>query len=209
LVSQVEEGERPRFALSNFAAFVLITMVVLITTGTLPIAQATAGAAVLLVWFRCIRPAEARRSVNLSVLLIIASAFGIAAAVTNSGLADALGGLLVDTVGGARPWVALAAIYIATAVATEALSNVAAAALIVPIALSAAEQLGRDPRPFAVAVAIAASMSFITPIGYQTNLLVYGPGGYRFSDFMRVGFPMAVIAFVVSMVVIPWRWGWG
>ncbi len=209
LVSQVEESERPRFALANFAAFVLIAMVVLITTGTLPIAQATAGAAVLLVWFRCIRPSEARRSINLSVLLIIASAFGIAAAVTNSGLAEALGGALVDIVGNAKPWVALAAIYIATAIATEALSNAAAAALIVPIALATAEQLGRDPRPFAVAVAVAASMSFVTPVGYQTNLLVYGPGGYKFSDFARVGFPMAIIAFVVSMVVIPAHWGGG
>ena len=209
LVSQVEEGERPRFALANFATFVMIAMVVLITMGVLPIAQAASGAAVLLIWFRCIRPAEARRSVDLSVLLIIASAFGIAAAVTNSGLAEALGGTLVGTVGDAPPWVALAAIYIATAVATEALSNAAAAALIVPIALSTAEQLNRDPRPFAVAVAIAASMSFVTPVGYQTNLIVYGPGGYKFSDFMRVGLPMAILCFVVAMVVIPWVWGWG
>ena len=112
-------------------------------------------------------------------------------------------------VSNSAPWVALAVIWVVTAATTEALSNAAAAALIVPIALSTAEGLGRDPRPFVVAVALAASMSFITPVGYQTNLLVYGPGGYRFGDFARVGVPMALLVFVVAMMLIPRVWGWG
>jgi di/tricarboxylate transporter len=91
-------------------------------------------------------------------------------------------------------------------VVTETLSNAAAAALVFPVALATAKGLGVDPRPFAVAVTVAASMSFVTPLGYQTNLLVYGPGGYRFSDFTRVGLPLTLLVFVVSMICIPWFW---
>jgi len=206
LVSQVESAERPRYALANFALTVLIAMVAAVTLGLMSITKGAALAALLLVWFRCIRPEEARRSVDLSVLLIIASAFGVSAAIMNSGLADALGTLVVSVVGGREPLVALAAIYLATVVATEALSNAAAAALIVPIALATASQLGVDPRPFAIAVTIGASMSFITPVGYQCNLIVYGPGGYRFSDFARVGVPMSLVCFAVAMVTIPIFW---
>jgi len=101
----------------------------------------------------------------------------------------------------------IAAVYLVTAACTEVMSNNAAAALLVPIAISAGESLGIDPRPFAVAVAIAASMSFITPLGYQTNLMVYGPGGYRFADFVRIGVPMAILCFIVAVVVIPMVWG--
>ncbi len=209
LVSAVEQSDRPRYALANFALLILITMVVLVSTEWMSIAKASALAAVLLIWFRCVRPSEARRSIDLSVLLIIACAFGISAAVTNSGLADLIAGNVVHGVGEMRPWVSLAVIYIVTAITTEVLSNAAAAALIVPIAVSTAEQLGRDPRPYAIAVAIAASLSFVTPLGYQTNLLVYGPGGYRFWDFARLGIPMAILCFVVAMSIIPSVWGWG
>jgi di/tricarboxylate transporter len=209
LVSAVDASERPRYRLANFAMLNLIGMVVLVTAGILSIAKAAAVVACILVWFRCIRPDEARRSINLSVLLVIASAFGISHAVRNSGVADLFGVWVSDSLGGAPPWMALAVIWIATVIATEALSNAAAAAMIIPIALSTAEGLSRDPRPFVVAVTLAASMSFITPVGYQTNLVVYGPGGYRFSDFARVGIPMSILVFAVAMALIPMIWGWG
>lgn len=209
LVSAIAESEKPRHSLANFAILSLIIMVVVVTAGVMSIAMASALAACLLIWFRAIRPDEARMSINLSVLLIVASAFGISAAVTNSGLADAFGSRVADALGGAPPWVALAAIWLTTVVLTEALSNAASAAIIIPVALSTAEGLGRDPRPFAVAVTLAASMSFVTPVGYQTNLLVYGPGGYRFGDFARVGLPLSILMFVVAMILIPAVWGWG
>lgn len=209
LVSAVEQSDRPRYALANFAMLTLIAMVIMVTAELLTIAKAAALAALLLVWFRCIRPDEARRSVDLSVLLVIASAFGISSAVTNSGLADVLGTFLASSVDNMEPWVALAILWIATSFATEALSNAAAAAILVPIALSTSYQLGLDARPFIVAVTLAASMSFVTPVGYQTNLLVYGPGGYKFTDFARIGFPLSVIVFMVAMVLIPRVWGWG
>lgn len=208
LVAAVDDSERPRYALANFSILALIAMVLLVTADMVSIAMGSAVTAVLLVWFRCIRPDEARRAVDLSVLLVIASAFGISTAVTNSGLAELMGTFLANMTAGTAPWVALAVIWIATAFATEALSNAAAAALLVPIALATAYQLNLDPRPFIVAVALAASMSFITPVGYQTNLLVYGPGGYKFSDFARLGLPLSITVFIVAMIVIPRVWGW-
>lgn len=209
LISAVEESERPRHALANFAILSLIIMVVVVTTGLMAVSMASALVACLLVWFRAIRPDEARMAINLSVLLIIASAFGISNAVMNSGLADQFGNFVAGSLGDAPPWVVLAVIWIGTVIATEALTNAAAAAIIVPVAISTAEELGRDPRPFVIAVALAASMSFVTPVGYQTNLIVYGPGGYKFGDFARVGLPLSVLMFVVAMLVIPAVWGWG
>jgi di/tricarboxylate transporter len=86
------------------------------------------------------------------------------------------------------------------------ITNNAAAALVFPIALSAAQQMGLDPRPFGIAVAMAASASFATPIGYQTNMLVYGPGGYRFTDYLRVGVPLNLLYFLMGLLIIPWHW---
>ncbi len=208
LVSAVDDSDRPRYALANFAILALIVMVVLVTAELMSVAKAAALTALLLVWFRCIRPDEARRAVDLSVLLVIASAFGISSAVANSGLAELLGLFLAARVENMEPWVALAVIWITTAFATEALSNAAAAALLIPIALSTSYALGLDARPFIMAVTLAASMSFITPVGYQTNLLVYGPGGYKFSDFARLGLPLSITVFIVAMILIPRVWGW-
>jgi di/tricarboxylate transporter len=108
--------------------------------------------------------------------------------------------------------VMLAVVFLMTVFFTELLTNNAAAALAMPVALAVAQQVATitgnpiNPRPFAIAVTIAASMSFITPIGYQTNLMVYGPGGYRFSDFARIGVPLSIVTFVVSMLLIPQVW---
>lgn len=209
LVAQVSESEEPRYALANFTLVVLAGMVLLVSTETMDLAKASAAAAVLLIGAGSIRPASARRSVDLSVLLIIASAFGVSAAVASSGLADGVATVLAHALENWKPWLSLAVVYLLTMACTEILSNNAAAALVLPIAIATAEQLDRDPRPYAVAVAISASLSFLTPFGYQTNLLVYGPGGYRFWDFARVGVPLALVCFVVAMIAIPMRWGWG
>jgi di/tricarboxylate transporter len=209
LVAQLADvGEQPR-AKASFALVVLIGMVTLVATNTWGIALASAVAALLLIAARAIRPSAARRSIDLSVLVVIASAFGLSAAVESSGVAASIAEMLAHVVQHWRPWLSLAAVYLLTSFCTEVLSNTAAAALVLPIAIATADQLERDPRPFAVAVAVAASLSFLTPFGYQTNLLVYGPGGYKFSDFARVGAPLAVLCFIVAMVAIPMHWGWG
>tara|TARA_B100001758_G_C18250008_1_gene525316 strand:+ start:13 stop:354 length:342 start_codon:yes stop_codon:yes gene_type:complete len=105
-----------------------------------------------------------------------------------------------------QPYLLLATIYFITMVLTEISSNVATAIIMVPIAISVSNQLFLDTRPFVFAVAFAASASFITPIGYQTNLMVYGPGGYKFSDYIRVGLPLSLILFFVAVIVIPQIW---
>jgi di/tricarboxylate transporter len=208
LVSQVEEAERPRYALANVSLLVLVGMVGLVTARILPMVLAAALAAMALITLRCIRPSAARKAIDLRVLIVIASSFGLSAAVVESGLAARTSELLLGLVGDQHPLVSIAALYIVTAILTEVVSNVAAAALVMPVAIAVAHQVAAangmdiDPRPWAIAVAMAASMSFVTPLGYQTNLMVYGPGGYRFSDFARIGIPLAVVCFVTAMVAI-------
>ena len=105
-----------------------------------------------------------------------------------------------------RPTVMLSLVYLVTIILTEMTSNAATAIIMTPIAISASQQMGLDPRPFVFAVCFAASASFITPIGYQTNLMVYGPGGYKFSDYMRVGLPLAVVLWIMATWLIPILW---
>jgi di/tricarboxylate transporter len=210
LVSEVAQSELPRHALANLSLGVMVLMVTAMATDVAEPALAAAVAAVLLIVSRCVRVSSARSSVDLSVMVVIAAAFGISKAVSNSGLAEVVSSAVV-AIGVAKPALALGALYIMTAFFTEVLTNNAAAALSLPVALQVAEKMeeagfGGDPRPYAVAVAIAASMSFVTPIGYQTNLMVYGPGGYKFGDFARLGAPLTILAFVVAMFVIPWVW---
>ncbi|WP_318152489.1 SLC13 family permease [Halomonas sp. M4R1S46] len=153
---------------------------------------------------RCITASKARRYVNLQVLVVIAASFALGAAMTETGAARAIASLLVGGV--AAPWLALALVYAHTVLFTELITNNAAAVLMFPIAGAVADQLGVDFMPFAIAIMVAASASFTTPLGYQTNLMVYGPGGYRFSDYLRIGFPLSVLVGVTAVALIPFVW---
>ena len=145
--------------------------------------------------------------ISWDILVTIASALAISKAMTNSGLADMIASKLTSTISGdASPMIVLASLYIVTNIITELITNNAAAAFAFPIALSAASQLGVDPMPFFVAICIAASASFSSPIGYQTNMIAQGIGNYKFRDFTRFGFPLNLIAFILSMVLIPVFW---
>jgi len=124
------------------------------------------------------------------------------AAMEKSGLAAAAAQLMTDATGGASVHGTLLGLTLTTVLVT----NNAAAALLFPIAVASASRLGVDPRPFAIAVAVAASNSFLTPIGYQTNTLVYGPGGHRYLDYFRVGFPLTITTIITTVLVIPWPW---
>ncbi|MCF8224649.1 MAG: SLC13 family permease [Bacteroidales bacterium] len=146
------------------------------------------------------------KPINWDVLITVASAFGISRALQNSGAADVLAHSTINISKSLGPIGVLAAIYIITNVFTEIITNNAAAALSFPIALSAATQLGVDPRPFFIAIAIAASASFSTPIGYQTNLIVQSIGNYKFGDYWKIGLPLNIIAFIVSMIGIRMFW---
>jgi di/tricarboxylate transporter len=180
----------------------LIALGIVLTaaTGLTTILNASLVGVVALMGFRVLTPAEARNAVDFEVIIVIAAAFGLAAAIQASGLADRIAALLIGGLGGLGPTAALLGILVATVILTELITNNAAAALLFPIALATAQGVGADPRLFAIALAIVASASFLTPIGYQTNTMVYGPGGYRFSDYARLGAPLTLT--VVTAVTL-------
>ena len=194
-------GRHAKRVLALTAALVLVA-----GSGLLPILQAALLVALLLVATGVLSVREARDAVDLNVILVIAAAFGVGAAVEATGLADSGARILVQLFAPFGALGALAGVLVATVVMTEMITNNAAAVLMFPVALSTAAAVGADGRPFAIAVAVAASASFLTPIGYQTNTMVYGLGGYRFSDYIRLGAPLTFTVLVVSMVAIPLAW---
>ncbi len=163
---------------------------------------------VLMAWTRMFSPRKYTKYMSWDVLITIACAFAISTAMTKSGFADTIAGFIISLTELARHsefgiYIILASLFLITNIFTELITNNAAAALAFPLALAVSEKLGMDPMPFVVCVCFAASASFITPIGYQTNLIVQGVGGYKFSDFIRVGLPMNLIVFIISVLLIP------
>lgn len=180
------------------AGFVVVTGL-----GLVPILQSSLAVALLLIATRVLTVRQARDAVDLQIVVLIAAAFGLGAAVESSGLGAAIANLLLAVMAPLGVVGALGAILLATMLLTEAISNNAAAVLAFPVAVATAAATGTDPRPFVVAVAMGASLSFLTPIGYQTNLMVYGLGGYRFFDFTRLGIPLNLVCFLLGVVLIP------
>jgi di/tricarboxylate transporter len=185
---------------------VLAGVVVLAATGLVDILVAALVGAVLLVATGVLSPLEARRAVDLEVIVVIASAFGIAAAMSSSGLAQLVADQLVGVFDALGPRGVLLGVVLATVVLTEMITNNAAALLMFPIAIATATAGGLDPRGAAIAVALAASASFLTPIGYQTNTMVYGPGGYRFGDYARLGLPLTILVVGALVLLVPFVW---
>jgi di/tricarboxylate transporter len=180
------------------ATFVL--MVATAASGVVPVLHAIIGACVVLVATRTITFGRAITAVDLDIVLIVAAAIGIGSAISTSGLSARLAQSLAGPAI-AGPVITVLAIVVATILLTEMITNVAAAALMIPIALDLATLTGTDPRGLALAVAVAASASFLTPLGYQTNTIVYGVGGYRFTDFWKLGLPLT-IATIVTVVTV-------
>jgi di/tricarboxylate transporter len=206
LVSALNDSTPPDFHKAPRALGILAVMVLLSATGLLTILEAAFLAAGAMIGTGCLTASRARRSVDLPVLVIIASSFALGNAMTETGAAQWVAGGLLDF-GPLTPWLALAMVYVLTAIFTEVITNNAAAVLMFPIALAVSEQLGVNFLPFAVAVMFAASASFITPLGYQTNLMVYGPGRYRFTDYLRLGVPLSLLIGSVAIGLIPLVWG--
>ena len=194
---------------SRYRPLVGLTTVAMIVAAAVgvPILTAVLAACLVLVGSRAIRFWDARGSLDLDVLLIVAAAIGLGGAITSSGLAEKVGDGIEAVASSGGTALALLAVLVGTLVLTELVTNVAAAALMVPIALDVATRVGADPRGWAIGVAVMASSSFLTPIGYQTNTIVYGLGGYRFSDYWRLGLPLTCVVLASAMVVIPVVWG--
>ncbi len=177
--------------------------------GALPILNAALLAALVLVGTGVLTASEARHAVDLDVILVSAGAFGLGAALEVSGLAAAGAQILVATFGAWSATGALLGIVLSTVLLISIITNNAAAVLMFPIAMSTASSLGLAQRPFAIAVAIAASASFLTPVAYQTNIMVYGPGGYRFGDYARLGLPLTALVVLGSVWLVPIIWPLG
>lgn len=154
---------------------------------------------------RCMRPSDARRSIDFQLIITIASALGLGTALESSGAASWIAGGIVSLVPH-NPWILLIVIYVLTMVLTEMITNNAVAALMLPIAINVAVASGSNPRIFIVAISLAASLAFVTPIGYQTNLMVMGPGGYRPKDFIKCGLPLAIVVAITACILLPLIW---
>lgn len=197
------DGERPvdrRRALTTLG--ILGAMVLANSVFGLPILWSATAAALAVLVARCVNPRELWRSLDLRLLLVIACSFALGAAVDRTGVAAAVAGAL-GTLAGSDPFASLVLVYVMAVLFTELLTNNAAAILIFPIAVGVAGQLGVSPMPFVIALMIGASAGFMTPIGYQTNLMVYGPGGYRFGDYVRLGAPLSLVVGVVTLWLVP------
>jgi di/tricarboxylate transporter len=206
LVTEVEGSSPPRHERAPIALGLLLVMVVVSATGALPLltsALLTAGAMLVT---GCLTGQQARGALEMRVLLAIASAFGVGAALEESGAAATLGRAIVGLALPLGPIAVLAAIYVATALLTELVTNNAAAALMFPLVIAVCDASGLPLVPASLVTMMAASASFSTPIGYQTNLMVYGPGGYRFGDFLRFGIPLQVLLAVVTVSVASALW---
>lgn len=205
LIGEVANFSPKEFSKAPIAFAILASMVFLMGTGWLSMLKAAFLAAGCMLATGCCSIAHARRSIEWEVLLTIAAALGLGAALEKTDAATALAaGMLSFT--GDNPWLALAIVCLITSLFTEVITNNAAAVLVFPVAISAAENLNVNPMPFIMGIMISASASFATPIGYQTNLMIYGPGGYRFRDFMRIGVPLNLLIVIVTLFLAPLIW---
>ncbi len=211
LVSAVEGSEPRRHHKMKLAAGLGILLIILLSISTWmgddPAWAAISAMSIvtLMILTRCVRISEARNSIDLQMILTIIAALGLGRALTVSGAAQNIASALVYVVGD-NPLLLLVVIYLLAALFTETITNNAVAAMLLPIAIAVAWEGGYNPRPFIIAITLAASLSFATPIGYQTNLMVMGPGGYRPRDFLRCGLPLTFVVMVVALTLIPRIW---
>jgi di/tricarboxylate transporter len=205
LISRLDNSTPPRHERAWLAVLVMAGMVLLAAFGILSMLEAAMLAAGMMLLLRCTSASSARKSVDWQVLLVIAASFGMGTALEKTGAAHAVAGALL-ALAGDNPWATLALVFVATSVLTNLITNNAAAALMFPIALAAAARLDVSVLPFAIVIMKAASASFATPIGYQTNLMVLGPGGYRFTDYLRLGVPLTVLTGAITIFIAPLIW---
>ncbi len=188
------------------AVGLLLLVVALATFKIVPILTAVLIGAIGMVLSRCLTLEEAYRSIDWKVIFLLGGILPLGLALQQSGTATWLANTIMKPVIDLGPLAVLAILYLVTAVLTESMSNVATAILLAPIAFSISSALGVSPRPFFIAITFAASTSFATPIGYQTNTMIYAPGGYRFFDFTRVGVPLNILFWITAVIFIPLLW---
>lgn len=179
--------------------------IVMGASGLMPFSSAILISVVVMLIFRVVSPEESYSTIEWPVLALIAAMLAFGVAFQDTGTAETIAGYLANWVKPLGPYGILAAFYLLTVVLTQPMSNQAAALVVLPLAIGVANELGYNPRTFAVAITIAASNSFITPLE-PASLLVFGPGRYKFMDFVKVGMPLTLLAFGLGMLIIPWKW---
>jgi di/tricarboxylate transporter len=188
----------------------ILLSVILAVVGLLKIEVGVLLSVIILFLTKVITPSEAYKSIHWQVIIVIAAFLPMGAAISTTGMDAIIGNFIESFIGlfpsEILPFVLLAVIYFLTMVLTEVASNAATAIIMTPITLALSSAFSYDPKPFIFAVCFAASASFITPVGYQTNLMVFGPGGYKYSDYIKVGLPLGIILWIVSVIMIPMIW---
>jgi len=205
LVSSLQDSSPPDFRRAPVAFAILLAMLVVATLEWIPLFQASFIAGGLMVATGCVTLSAARRSIEYPVLAGIAASFALGFALAESGAAELLAGWIGQIAKGDPFW-ALVVLYVATVVVTELITNNAAGVLMFPIAMAVAQDAGVSYLPYVVCVMVGASAGFITPIGYQTNLMVYGPGGYRWIDYIRFGTPLSIVVGIATVLIVPNVW---
>jgi di/tricarboxylate transporter len=203
VVVPLSEGRPLRREKARIVELLTLGLILVAGTGLMDLLQTSLIIAIALVGFKIITVSEARASVEMEVVVLMATSFGLGIAINDSGLADQIARLVVGIFQPMGDLGVLAGILVATMLMTELLSNNAAAVLMFPIALAVAGQANLNPRPFAIVILFGATLSFLTPIGYQTNTLVWSMGGYRYRDFSRLGAPLTVLTIVIVLVMVP------
>ena len=199
------QSEFPTTARAQVARLITIMMVIVAALGIASITLASIVAATAMILLQCLNHRQAARSLDLRIYLVIAAALAMGVSLESTGAAQMLAELVVFLASPFGTLTVLSAIFLTVAILTNILSNAATAVLFTPIAISAAEQTGADPFPFLLAVIYAANCAFATPIAYQTNMLVMGPGHYKFGDFLRFGGPLVIIMWAAFTIIAPWR----
>ena len=201
----VSEVDLPEYRTDKMWTVVLTLagVIALASLNILPIMMAAIIGAMILVLTRCITMDEAYNAIDWKVIFLLAGALSLGVAMYESGTAEIISSFIINIIGSLGPIAILSALYLITSILTETMSNNASAVLLAPIAIVASEQLGVDARPFLMAITFAASSSFMTPVGYQTNTMIYGVGLYHFGDFMRVGTPLNLIFWVLATFLLP------
>lgn len=205
LISPIEGATPANYEKSGITLLILLGMVILAGTGVLSMLKAAFLAAGAMILVRAIRYSTSIESIDWRLLLAIASSLGIGHALSSTGVASHLATSIMS-IAKSDPILALLATYLITWILTELITNNAAAVLVFPIAFSIAQSIGVDFIPFAIVIIMGASASFSTPLGYQTNLMIYGPGGYRYTDYIRIGLPLNFIVGLITVSLVPQLW---
>jgi di/tricarboxylate transporter len=205
LVSSLQDSAPPDFARAPLAFVILLAMLTVSAMEWIPLFQASFLAGGLMIATGCVTLGVARRSIEYPVLAGIAASFAMGFALAESGAADLLAGW-IGSIAKGDPFWALVVLYVATVIVTELITNNAAGVLMFPIAMAVAQDGEVSYLPYVICIMVGASAGFITPIGYQTNLMVYGPGGYRWMDYIRFGVPLSIIIGIATVLIVPMIW---